>query len=150
MTQRLTKPNLWCKAALAAMALLTSAAWSDDTARSLRDCVARAKGAGAVSVCEQQHRVRLKQNITHLREAIRAHLDRQQRLVFDRSTEAWSVFLERESAMLSLSLGQRKDGLASKLEQGGITRLYEQREGQLREHLHNLSVSDTRKEPDGE
>ncbi len=142
MPLRLTKLTLSCKAAIGLSALLAGgASMGDAPSGSLRDCVARAEGTAAVAICEQQHRIRLKQDIERLTTAIGARLDRQQRLVFDRSTEAWREFLTRESAMLRLSLGLRGDGLGATLQQGSITRLYEQRVQQLREHLHNLSLT---------
>lgn len=141
MLRRLTKPTPSCKALVGALAVFAGSVVLGDTAsKLLRDCVTRAGSAAAISTCEQQHQSRLKQSIRRLTAAIRARLDRHQRQIFDRSAEAWRNFLNRESVMVNLSLGQRTDGLGPKLAQGSITRLYEQREQQLREHLHNLSL----------
>jgi len=142
VTQRLTKPHRRCKATLCTVALLLSGASLGDTAdRSLRDCVSKAAGTAAVSACERSHQARLKDSIARLTEAIRSRLDAKQRLILDKSTAAWKEFQRRERSMLTLSLGMRKDGLGPKLELGSVTRLYEQREQQLREHLHNLSLA---------
>ena len=142
MQQRLTKRHFRCKATagLAAL-LLAQVSLGDAPPASLRGCVAKAASATGVAICEQQHRAELKQEIERLTSAIQSQLDRQQRPVFDRSTRAWQEFLDRESAMLRLTLGLRGDGLGRKLEEGGVTRLYEQRAQQLREHLHNLSAA---------
>ena len=144
MTRRLTKRHLWCKGTLGVLTLLLSTtSLGDPGGKSLRDCVARAKGVAAVSICEQNYQARLKSNIARLTAGISARLDARQRLVMEKSTAAWQEFLRRERAMLDLSLGRRGDGLGPQLKHGIVTRLYEQREQQLREHLHNLSIGAT-------
>ena len=50
-----------------------------------------------------------------------------------------STDAEAQTAIQELTLSQRGDGLGEKLLPGAVTLLYEQRERQLREHLHNLS-----------
>jgi hypothetical protein len=82
--------------------------------------------------------VAIRKSIEQLSVEIRARLDARQRLVFDRNVKAWQTFFEQEVAMLDLSLQARGDGLGPALRTGAITQLFEQREKQLREHLHNL------------
>lgn len=81
----------------------------------------------------------MKKRIEQLSAEIRTRLDARQRLVFDRNVEAWQAFFQQEIAMLDLSLGARGDGLGPSLRTGAISLLFEQREQQLREHLHNLT-----------
>lgn len=107
----------------------------------LRDCIARAKDAGSIAACEIQEQAALKARIEQLSAAIRARLDASQRMIFNRSATAWQAYFEHETTMLELSLELRKDGLGPKLRPGAVTLLYEQRERQLREHLHNISVA---------
>ena len=147
MNVRLTKPTLWCKVSIALLALsitLVNAAEpygsrAPDT--TLRECISMANDAAALANCERLEQAALKASIERLYAAIRVRLDQTQRLVFDRSATAWETFFEQESAMLELSLRMRRDGLGPKLRPGALTRLYEQRDQQLREHLHNLSVA---------
>ena len=105
----------------------------------LRDCIAQARDGIAVTACEQEAQRSLQQDIRHLQAAIRAKLGPSQRPVFDQSSAAWQTFLQHETALLELTLSRRGDGLGDKLLPGAVTQLYEQRERQLREHLHNLS-----------
>lgn len=142
--QRLPKPVGRCKILIAVLVLLPSfAAGSESASKSangLRDCIAQARDAGSIAGCEMQEQAALKARIEHLSTVIHARLDRSQRVIFDRSVAAWRAFFEHEIEMLNLSLELRKDGLGPKLRPGAVTLLYEQRERQLREHLHNISV----------
>lgn len=146
MADRLTKLVRWCKRFVLVLVIPLSLLQAADSNRpqpagALRDCIAQARDSAAVANCEKQAQAALKENIEGLSAAIRTHLNQAQRAVFDRSASAWQAFFEHEQAMLELSLGQRRDGLGPKLQSGAITLLYEQREQQLREHLHNLSLA---------
>ena len=146
MAARLTKPIRWRKIFVALQAcslagLAASAPLPLSHTDQLRDCVARAQGAAAVAACEKQQQTALKARIEQLSETIRARLDARQRLAFDRNMSAWQAFFDSERALLDLTLGLRRDGLGPSLHAGAITRIYEQREQQLREHLHNLSIT---------
>ena len=154
MTVRLTKPTRWRKRYLLALMIPFSLVQAADSSRaqppgSLRDCIAAARGSAGVANCEKQAQSVLKENIERLSTAIRTHLNQAQRTVFDSSASAWQAFFEHEKAMLELSLGQRRDGLGPKLQLGAVTLLYEQREQQLREHLHNLSLAAPAARPAG-
>jgi len=149
MNARLTKLIQGCKAPVFLLMLplgLTNAADLHQTgaAGELRDCIAQARGTAAVAGCEKQAQLSLKKRNEHLSAAIRARLNRSQLVIFERSATAWQTFFEQETGMLDLSLAQRTDGLGASLRPGAVTRLYEQREQQLREHLHNLSRKKTR------
>jgi hypothetical protein len=122
---------------------LAQAAGSDrpQPPNALRECIAQARDAAAVANCEKQAQSVLKENIERLAAAIRMRLNQSQHAVFDSSASAWQAFFEHEQAMLELSLRQRRDGLGPSLQSGAVTLLYEQREQQLREHLHNLSLA---------
>jgi hypothetical protein len=102
-----------------------------------------------VATCEKQAQSLLKENIDRLSAAIRTRLNQSQRAIFDSSASAWQAFFEHEQTMLELSLGQRRDGLGPNLRSGAVTLLYEQREQQLREHLHNLSLAAPAARPAG-
>jgi hypothetical protein len=130
---------------------LAQAAGSDRSQppSALRDCIAQARDAAAVANCEKHAQSVLKENIERLAAAIRMRLNQSQRAVFDSSASAWQAFFEHEQAMLELSLRQRRDGLGPSLQSGAITLLYEQREQQLREHLHNLSLAAPAARPAG-
>jgi hypothetical protein len=146
LMQRLTKPFGWCKILLTALVLLPSLAANADSNllpadNGLRECIARARDAGSIAGCEIQEQAALKTRIEHLSTSIRTRLDNPQRLIFERSAKAWQAFFEHEVAMLELSLKLRKDGLGPKLRSGAVSLLYEQRERQLREHLHNISLA---------
>jgi rhamnose utilization protein RhaD (predicted bifunctional aldolase and dehydrogenase) len=106
----------------------------------LRDCIAQARDSAAMTACEKQAQQSLKQDIKRLTAAIRAKLSESQRMIFDQSTAAWQTFVQHETAMQELTLSQRGDGLGDRLLPGAVTLLYEQREHQLREHLHNLTA----------
>lgn len=154
MTDRLTKQTRWRKIYLLVLMIPLSLVQAADSNRaeppgSLRDCIAQARDAAAVANCEKQAQSVLKENIERLSAAIRTHLNQAQRTVFDRSASAWQAFFEHEKAMLELSLGQRRDGLGPNLQSGAVTLLYEQREQQLREHLHNLSLAAPAARPAG-
>ena len=105
----------------------------------LHDCVAKARNPQAVTACEQREQTALKERIEILSATIRGQLDAGGRIVFERNVEAWQRFFDSEQAMLELSLARRADGLGATLSVGALNRLYEQRERQLREHLHNLN-----------
>ncbi len=128
------------KATLAALLLLGSAALAQP-AQDLRDCVADARDAAAVAACERTAQVALKARIERWSTAIRERLDDRERTLFDRNTAAWKAFFDSEVALLDLGLAKRADDLGPRLRTGAVTRLYEQREQQLREHLHNLSIA---------
>jgi hypothetical protein len=106
----------------------------------LRDCIAQARDSAAMTACEKQAQLSLREDIKRLSAAILAKLNPSQRMVFDQSAAAWQTFLQHETAMQELTLSQRGDGLGDRLLPGAVTLLYEQRERQLREHLHNLSA----------
>jgi hypothetical protein len=89
--------------------------------------------------CEKSQQVVLKDRIDRWSTAIRQRLDGRELAAFDQNTRAWKAFLDSELAMLDLTLKARRDGLGPTLQPGAVTRLYEERERQLREHLHNLS-----------
>lgn len=108
---------------------------------SLRDCIRNAPGPGGIAHCERLEQAHLKQRIEDLVRAIRARLDNRQKAAFDRNQQAWQVFFDSEMAMLDISTAIRGDGLGKSLKIGAVTRLYEGREQQLREHLHNLSTT---------
>jgi len=139
MDARLTKARRRCKSCLALAVLLTAPAGAEPT--SLRDCVAAAADPVTAAACERREQLALKERIAGLSAAIRTRLDPHQRLVFQRSSEAWQVFVDSESAMLALTLGQRRDGLGPGLQPAALTLLYEERERQLKAHLHNLSIA---------
>jgi uncharacterized protein YecT (DUF1311 family) len=145
MAARLTKPADRRKVSLVVLLLQGSAAAAGaslpETPPSLRDCVAGAQNATAMAACERQEQGRLKGHVAELAAAIRAQLDARQRLVFDRNHAAWLAFLDSEIAMLELSMGQRGDGLGPVLQASAITLIYETRERQLQQHLHNLNLS---------
>jgi len=105
----------------------------------LHDCVAKARNPQAVTACEQREQTALKERIETLSATIHGQLDAGGRIVFERNVEAWQRFFDSEQAMLELSLARRADGLGATLSVGALNRLYEQRERQLREHLHNLN-----------
>ena len=142
MRARLTKPASGCKMSIAlAGLLLTIGAGAQTPAQSsltgLRDCVSKARDPQAVAACEQREQAALKERVEALSAAIREQLGSSDRLMFRRNVEAWLGFFDSERAMLELSLARRADGLAATLGVGALNRLYEQRERQLREHLHN-------------
>ena len=146
MPERLTKPNTGCKARLFLVAALlcatgATAAPPDTGPIDLRACIAGAQSGAALAACEAQAQAELKQRIQEMTTAIRQRLDAEQRLIFERNISAWQAFFDSEAAFLELSLGLRPDQLGRKLKPGAITQLYEQREQQLREHLHNLSLA---------
>ena len=114
----------------------------DGAARAdLRDCVAAAQDAAALMACELTQQAALKARIGRWSAGIRKRLNARQRQVFEHNATAWQRFVDSETAMLGLTLDLREDGLGAKLRPGAITRLYEERERQLREHLHNLTYA---------
>lgn len=145
MTARLTKGMGRCQAALflagGLAGICTAAPPPGYATDRLRECVAKAPSAQAVAACEQREQRALKARIAQLAEVIRTRLDSRQRQLFDRSQQAWDAFADSEFAMLDLTLGLRRDGLGPSLKPGAVTQIYESRERQLREHLHNLNLS---------
>ena len=143
MPASLTKRPHRCKISLVLTLLATGATaqpQSDTSQQSLRDCVVAAKNAAAINNCEQTWQTKLLQRVHKLNNAINNRLDTRQRLLFEQNIAAWKAFVERERAMIELSTHQRLDGLGPQLRNGAISQLYEQRERQLREHLHNLAT----------
>jgi hypothetical protein len=144
--ERLTKPDKGRKARFfLVIALLcttgATAAPPNPGPFDLRACIASAQTAAALAACETQAQADLQQRIQQMTTAIRQRLDAKQRLIFERSVSAWQAFFDSEVALLEMSLGLRPDQLGPKLKPGAVTRLYEQREQQLREHTHNLSLA---------
>ena len=142
MAARLTKRDRqWQGGVLVAALLLSGIAGGDPRPgeQALRDCIAGARGASAVLACEKSQQVVLKARIKRWSSAIRDTLDARQQAAFDRNTEAWEAWFDSEVAMLDMTLKARRDGLGPTLHPGAVNRLYEERERQLREHLHNLS-----------
>jgi len=139
---RLTKPALWCKATCSlTVPLLISLAViaGPQDGSGLRACVSAARDAAAINACELREQADLKARIAQSSAAILKRLDARQRLIFERNAAAWEAYLGSETALLDLTLARRGDGLGSPLKPGAITQLYEARDRQLREHLHNLS-----------
>lgn len=145
MDARLTKRHARCKASVVLTVLLTTTAAAEPRPpaheEALRQCIASAQSAAAIAACEKRGQAALKGRIDEISTAIRARLDARQRPVFERNSEAWQAFVDSEIAMLGLSLAGRPDGLGPSLQTGAITLLYEARERQLREHLHNLTLA---------
>jgi hypothetical protein len=144
MATRLTKRLGPCKGLVAAgligIALPAPADEASEQA-ALRACVEQAAGLAAVNACEHRHQEMLLQRITSLRQRIRQQLPTRDRQRFDRNIEAWQQWLDSEKTMLELTLLGRSDGLGASLYPGALTRLYEERVRQLREHLHNLKLA---------
>ena len=143
MPASLTKPPDWCKKPLLLFFLTTGvgAQPPQDTSRQpLRECIATATTATAINRCETTWQTGLIQRIQALGKAIAKRLDTHQRLLFEQNIAAWQTFMERERKMIELSTRHRRDGLGPQLRSGAISQLYEQRERQLREHLHNLTT----------
>jgi hypothetical protein len=141
---RLPKHPGRCQAFILAIALVGASAHASERLlekRGLRDCIESAGNAGAIAACEAQEQASLRDRIERWSRSIRALLDNRQRPAFDRSAAAWQAWFEAETELLDLTLGQRRDGLGPKLRSGAITRLFEERERQLREHLHNLKFA---------
>lgn len=143
MDTRLTKLSRWRKAIAAAFAVSCAThAGANPLAEAadLRDCIAQARDAAAVAACERTGQAVLKARIARWSDALRPLLDDRQRQLFERNEKAWQAFVDSELEMLDMSLATRRDGLAPRLRPGAITRLYEERERQVREHLHNLTA----------
>jgi hypothetical protein len=129
---------------LACALLWASPAATEDErpdAGELRACVAAAEGSAGVAACEADAQTRLRERIETWRRAIRARLDNRERQAFDQSEAAWKTWFDAETALIELTLQQRRDGLGPMLQSGAVTRLFEERERQLREHLHNLTFA---------
>ena len=143
MLRSLTKLLDRCKNLLLLMCLATGVSAQpplDSSREALRDCIAKASTTAAVDRCETNWQAVLLQRIKTLRNGIAKRLDARQRAMFEQNIQAWKAFVAREKAMIQLSTEQRRDGLGPQLRHGAISQLYEQREHQLREHLHNLTV----------
>ncbi|MCB1786627.1 MAG: hypothetical protein H6953_15600 [Chromatiaceae bacterium] len=141
MSASLTKVSRRCKAPLLPLCLVLTAAGANaaaPVADGLRDCIAKARDPGAIAACEHRARSALQAHIQQLGDEIRSRLDARERQQFEHNVAAWEAFFAAEKKMLELSLGARGDGLGATLMPGAVNRLYEQREQQLREHLHNL------------
>lgn len=144
MRASLTKPGKLCKALAVTVGVLLSSAVGAEKPlqrQDLRDCIASARGAEAIAACEKSRRVELEHRIKRWTSGIRKHLQGRQLALFDRNVSAWKAFRDSELKLLELTLQQRRDGLGPSLQPGAVTRIYEQRERQLREHLHNLSYA---------
>lgn len=144
MTGSLTKPGKVCKAVVVTAGLLFAALASADKPlprQDLRDCIASARGAQAIAACEKGHQAELEDRIKRWAKGIRKHLTGRELALFDRNVSAWKTFRDSELKMIDLTLQRRSDGLGPSLKPGVVTRIYEQRERQLREHLHNLSFA---------
>lgn len=126
---------------LLVLASAAAAGAPPDKPVSLRECIAGAGDAAAMAACETREQASLRKRIGELSGAIRSRLDAPQQLVFDRNSRAWQAFADSEAAMLELSLGRRSDGLGPALRPAAITLIYEERVRQLREHLHNLTLT---------
>lgn len=111
----------------------------------LRDCISASRDAAAIAACEASAQNDLRDRIERWTRAIRTLLDNRQRPAFDLSVEAWQAWFESETRLLELTLAQRRDGLGPRLRSGAVTRLFEDRERQLREHLHNLKFAGPRR-----
>lgn len=133
-----------CKTRLAAGILLaaSAAAAAESTLPAgLRDCIAGARDTAAVRACEVTAQAELQARIERWSAAIRQRLSPRDRAHFDHNSRAWQAFFDSEVGMLDRTLGQRVDGLGARLRPGAVTRLFEERERQVREHLHNLGYA---------
>jgi len=128
---------IWCTSVLAGEPLEEHSA--------LRNCISTARDAAAIAVCEASAQTELRDRIERWTRAIRVLLDNRQRPAFDHSVDAWQAWFESETRLLELTLAQRRDGLGPRLQSGAVTRLFEDRERQLREHLHNLKFAGPRR-----
>jgi uncharacterized protein YecT (DUF1311 family) len=136
---RLTNAARGCKVSLVLANLLLTTALAQPSLNGLRDCVANARDPHAIAGCERREQAALEERIERLGQTIRKQLEARERALFERNQTAWQAFFDSERAMLELSLATRRDGLGATLGAGAVNRLYEQRERQLREHLHNLN-----------
>jgi uncharacterized protein YecT (DUF1311 family) len=145
MQARLTKPRRRRKTLsqpllIALLAVLSSTAAADGQgAAALRDCVAGAASAEAVAACEAAHQQRLHRRIEILSDALQERLAPAQRRGLEQNIAAWQAYFGQAVALLDITLKARGDGLAARLRPGLISRLLEQREQQLREHVQNLA-----------
>jgi hypothetical protein len=140
----LTKLKAVCKAFVVLMTLAPGLVWAGNPPasdrQSLRECIAQSANVSAVASCERAQQRALASRIEQLTTSIRNRLPAQQRPAFSRNIRAWQAFFDAERKLLEFSLAARPDGLGGKLLPGAVSLLYEQRERQLREHLHNLSL----------
>jgi hypothetical protein len=144
MAARLTKRHCPCKGLVVAGLICFSVPVPANEAAersALRACVEKASGLAAVNACEQQHQTLLLERMTSLRELIRQRLPTQARQRFDSNIAAWQQWLASEKAMLEITLLGRSDGLGASLYAGELTRIYEERVRQLRDHLHSLKMA---------
>jgi hypothetical protein len=128
---------MWCTSVLAGEPL--------EERSLLRECISTARDAATIAACEASAQTELRDRIERWTRAIRVLLDNRQRPAFDRSVDAWQAWFESETRLLELTLAQRRDGLGPRLQSGAVTRLFEDRERQLREHLHNLKFAGPRR-----
>lgn len=144
MLARLTKPDLTCKSTglaliAAVFGMLPHAHAAEKmTPTTLRECVRTAGSAEGIAQCEARHQQWLRERIEMLTNAIVEHLPPAEQPLLESNVAAWNSYFDQEVALLDLTLKARSDRLASRLRPGVISRLLEQREQQLREHLHNL------------
>lgn len=144
MLARLTKPGPTCKSPV--IALVAAAfcfqplahAAEKMTPSELRDCVRSAGSAAGVAQCEERHQQWLRHRIDVLTGELFEQLPPDDHPVLERNVEGWKRYFDQEVSLLDLTLKARSDGLGPRLRPGVISRLLEQREQQLREHLHNL------------
>ena len=145
MPRSLTKPLGRCKGLLLLVIPAATAAAQpppfDGSREALRKCVANAVTTAAVDHCETNWQSILLQRIGALNDAIANRLNARQRIAFEQNIQAWQAFVKHEKAMIELTTQQRRDGLGPQLRNGAVSQLYEQRERQLREHLHNLTAT---------
>lgn len=141
MSDRLTKGGRWRKGAVLAAMLAPITPWTvaaQDPQRDLRDCVAAARDARGVAACEKGQQAVLRDRIERWTSALSTQLDARQNALLQRNSRAWQAFFDSELALLEVSLQRRNDGMGAALKPGAVTRLLEERERQLREHLQNI------------
>ncbi len=113
-----------------------------DIEQSVRRCVAGAANPGAIVACESAARKRWQQLLQQTRQALEQRLSGSALESLERSSAAWEAFRSAEYALIRLSLGQRRDGLALPLMEGAKTDLVRQRVEQLRAHLASVPKTD--------
>ncbi|MCB1800931.1 MAG: hypothetical protein KDI82_04495 [Gammaproteobacteria bacterium] len=141
MGDRLTKRDGWRKGAVLVGVLGLSSPWTataQDPQQDLRDCVAAARDARGVAACEKGQQAVLRDRIERWTSALSTELDARQNALLQRNSRSWQAFFDSELALLEVSLQRRNDGMGAALKPGAVTRLLEERERQLREHLQNI------------
>lgn len=113
-----------------------------DIEQSVRQCVAGAANPTAIVACEVAARQRWQQLLQQTHEALEKRLSGPALESLQRSSAAWETYRRAEYALLRLSLGQRRDGLALPLMEGAKTDLVRQRVELLRAHLASVPNSD--------